>query len=105
MYTTYCTCTTQISYTHMHVHVYLNCISTLINPQRACAARVTVVVLCVCPLVGNSLQKRVCLENAVTYSTSNVGQKICGVFSATASFWRYMYGTSALYDRLHGRPF
>ena len=29
----------------------------LINPRRACAARVTVVVVCVCRLVANSLLK------------------------------------------------
>ena len=31
---------------------------TLINPRRACAARVTVVGFSVCPLVANSLQER-----------------------------------------------
>ena len=31
--------------------------STIINPRRACAARVTVVVVCVCRLVANSLLK------------------------------------------------
>ena len=32
-------------------------LSEVINPRRACAARVTVVVVCVCRLVANSLLK------------------------------------------------
>ena len=31
------------------------CTSHIINPRRACAARVTVVVLCVCPVHGSNL--------------------------------------------------
>ena len=72
---------------------------TLINPRRACAARVTVVVvsvclsvcLCVCVSVKSHLTfgASVRPENAVTYSVGNKGQKICGVFSDTASFQSY----------------
>ena len=78
---------------------------TLINPRRACAARVTVVVVCVCRLVANSLliKGSVRLENAVTYSTGNEGQKICGVFSETAPLQRY--GTCSLYRYPCSRPF
>ena len=50
----------------------------IINPRRACAARVTVVGFSVCPLVANSLQERLFVRS------SNEGQKICGVFSETA---------------------
>ena len=72
----------------------------LINPQRACAARVTVLGhVCVCVFVCLS----VCLsvkshltsgasvrpENTVMYSAGNGGQKICGVFFETAQeLWR-----------------
>ena len=33
-------------------------VKSIINPRRACAARVTVVGFSVCPLVANSLQER-----------------------------------------------
>ena len=62
----------------------------VINPRRACAARVTVVGLSVCLSVCLSVSQHltsgasVRLENAVTYSTGDEGQKICGVFSETA---------------------
>ena len=41
---------------------------------------------CVCVSVKSHLTSgaSVCCENAVTYSVGNEGQKICGVFSATA---------------------
>ena len=58
----------------------------VINPRRACAARVTVVVVCVCLSVKSHLASgaSVCPENAVKDSAGNEGQKICGGFSATA---------------------
>ena len=37
----------------------------LINPRRACAARVTVVVLCVCPSVCPSVRLSVCLSTTI----------------------------------------
>ena len=62
----------------------------LVNPRRACAARVTVVGF-VCLSVfkshltyGGSVRP----ENAVTYSAGNKGQKICGVFSEDAPLLR-----------------
>ena len=65
-----------------------------VNPRRACAARVTVVGLSVCLSVCLSVRLSVSqhltsgasvrLENAVTYSTGDEGQKICGVFPETA---------------------
>ena len=67
---------------------------SVVNPRRACAARVTLVVvsvclcvcLCVCPLSHNHLTSGafVRCENAATHSAGNEGQKICGVFSETA---------------------
>ena len=66
----------------------------LFNPRRACAARVTVVGLCVCVCVCLSVKSHltygasVCPENAVTYSAGNEGQKICGVFSVNAPLLR-----------------
>ena len=68
--------------------------SAVINPRRACAARVTVVVgsvcLCVCVSVKSHLTYGASVrpENAVTYSAGNEGQKICGVFSETAPLQR-----------------
>ena len=66
---------------------------TIINPQRACAARVTVVgsvCVSVCVSVCLSVKSHLTYgasvrpENAVTYSAGNEGQKICGVFSENA---------------------
>ena len=64
---------------------------TLINPRRACAARVTVVgsvCLCVCVSVKSHLtyEASVRPENAVTYSAGNEGQKICGDLLKTTAF-------------------
>ena len=67
----------------------------IINPRCACAARVTVVVVSVCLCVCVSVKSHLTFgasvrpENAVTYSVGNKGQKICGVFSDTASFQSY----------------
>jgi len=60
---------------------------TMINPRRSCAARVTGVVLCACVSVSQKLTSEASdrLENAVTYSTSNVRQNILGFFSETDS--------------------
>ena len=79
--------------------------STLINPQRACAARVTVVGLSVCLSVSQHLTSgaSVRLENAVTYSTGNEGQKICGVFSETALLQRS--STPSVVRLMRSRPF
>ena len=65
----------------------------IINPRRACAARVTVVgsvCVCVCVSVKSHLTYGASVrpENAVTYSAGNEGQKICGVFSETAPLQR-----------------
>ena len=64
-----------------------------INPRRACAARVTVVVLrvCVCLSIKSHLtyEVYVCPENAVTYSAGNEGQKNCGDLPETTAFKSY----------------
>ena len=67
------------STTCMRMHV-------IINPRRACAARVTVVVcVCVCLSVCLSVKSKLTSgasvrpETSVTYSTGNKGQKIYGV--------------------------
>ena len=67
--------------------------AVVINPRRACAARVTVVgsvCLSVCLSVKSHLAYGASVrpENAVTYSAGNEGQKICGVFSETAPLQR-----------------
>ena len=58
-------------------------ICNLVNPRCACAARVTVVGLSVCLSVSQHLTSGASVrpENAVTYSTGDEGQKICGFFS------------------------
>ena len=68
----------------------------IINPRRACAARVTVCVytyvcVCVCLSVTLHLTSRmsVRLTNDTIYLTGTEGQKIRAVFSKTASFERY----------------
>ena len=65
----------------------------IINPRRACASRVTVVVLCVsvCLSVKSHLTYGASVrpENAVTYSAGNEGQKICGDFPETTAFKSY----------------
>ena len=70
---------------------------TMVNPRRACAARVTVlgsvcVCVCVCVSVCLSVKSHLtygaCVrpENAVTYSAGNEGQKICGDLPETTAF-------------------
>ena len=60
-------------------------IRNLINPRHACAARVTVVVPCVCVSVKSKLTSGTSVrpETSVTYSTGNKGQKMWD-FSETA---------------------
>ena len=62
----------------------------IVNPQRACAARVTVVVR-VCLSVKSKLTSGASVrpENTVTYSAGNGGQKVCGVSFETAPFKSY----------------
>ena len=57
----------------------------LINPRRACAARVTVVgsvCVFVCLSVTQHLTSRTFIRptNDMTYLTGDEGQKVCGVF-------------------------
>ena len=67
------------------------------------------VCLCVCVCVCLSVKSHltsgasVRRENAATYSADNEGQKICGVFSETASF--QSYGTSRIVRLPCSRPF
>ena len=57
------------------------------NPRRACAARVTVVVVWVCLSVMRELTSPVIdrVKNKLAYPATDGGQKICGIFSETAS--------------------
>ena len=68
----------------LNMHSQRSC-GSLINPRRACAARVTVVGS-VCVSVKSHLTYGASIrpENAVTYSAGNGGQKLCGVFSENA---------------------
>ena len=89
-----------ISYHHPYV----------INPRRACA-RVIVVVLsvyvcvCVCLSVKSHLTSGAsfCPENVVKYSVCNVGRKVCGILSETVLF--QSYHTSFIVWVLRSRPF
>ena len=58
----------------------------IINPRRACAARVTVVGS-VCLSVKSHLTYGA--ENAVTYSAGNKGQNICGDLPEMTAFKSY----------------
>ena len=86
-------CHSSLSGMMQYIRVAL--LRTLINPRRACAARVTVVVLSVCLSVCLSVKSKptsgasVRPETSVTYSTGYEGQKICGYFSETAPLQRY----------------
>ena len=80
----------------------------VVNPRRACAARVTVVgsvCLSVCLSVKSHLTSGASVrpENAVTYSAGNEGQKICGVFSETAPLQRS--STPSVDGHTYSRPF
>ena len=58
LYVQYCKYITGNTCTYVHTgnaHITCTHLRQLINPQRACAARVTVVVLCVCPSVRLSV--------------------------------------------------
>ena len=61
--------------------------SHIINPRRACAARVTVVgSVCLCIAIQHFTYSS---TNDATYLTGNEGQKICGIFSVTTVFVSY----------------
>ena len=86
--------------------------NTLINPRRACAARVTVfgsvcqsVCLSVCVSVKSHLTYGASVrpENAVTYSAGNEGQNICGVFSENAPL--QSWSGSSIVRLMRSRPF
>ena len=80
---------------HMHYwHKNIDC--CIINPRRACAARVTVLGrVCVCVSVCLSVKSHLTSgasvrpENTVVYLAGNEGQNICGVFFETAPFKSY----------------
>ena len=64
----------------------------VINPRRACAARVTVVGsvrVCVSVTLHLTSRMSVRLKNDTIYLMGTEGQKIRAVFSKTASFERY----------------
>ena len=62
----------------------------LVNPRRACAARVTVVgFVCLSVCLSLPYGASICPENAVTYSAGNEGQNICGDLLETTAFKSY----------------
>ena len=81
----------------MRSEVYGSCrvCPSVINPRRACAARVTVVVVFVCLSVCLSVMRELTspvierVKNKLTYPAADEGQNICGIFSETALFKRY----------------
>ena len=84
-------CKLQVFAKYMYLHLGLTLLvrTLFINPRHACAARVTVVILCVCVckshLTSGASTRP---ENAITYSAGIEDQKICGVFSETAPLQR-----------------
>ena len=79
----------------MHVCIYIS-YHVVINPQCACAAKVTVIgTVCVCRSVCLSTKLHLTSgasvrpESNVSYSTGNEGQNICGDFSETALLLSY----------------
>ena len=65
-------------------------LGNIINPRRACAARVTVVgSVCVSVKSHLTYGASVRPKNAVTYSAGNEGQKICGDLPETTAFKSY----------------
>ena len=62
----------------------------VINPRRACAARVTVVVLCVCvstTILGLQATRRL-MSDTNSFSATRARKK-CGDFAETTAFERY----------------
>ena len=92
-------------------------VSYIFNPRRACAARVTLVVVSVCLCVCVSVCLSVCVsvkshltsgasvrrENAATHSAGNEGQKSCGDFFETAPLPRSIAPSHD--GHTSGRPF
>ena len=57
----------------------------VVNPRRACAARVTVVgFVCLCVTLNLTSRVSVRPRNDTIYPTGDEGQNICGVFSENA---------------------
>ena len=61
---------------------------SLFNPRRARAVRITVVGLCVRPLIGNSLLERLLVLKTLS-RTQWATPKICGDLPETTAFKRY----------------
>ena len=65
------------------------------NPRCACAARITLVVVCVCLSVCLSVTQYLTSRamnrstNNTRYSASGIGRKLCTVLSETAAFESY----------------
>ena len=85
------------------IYMYMYCahskVWSIINPRRACAARATVVVLCVCLFVCLSTTilapraTRRLMSDTNRFSTTRAGKK-CGDFAETTAFERYGVKTS-----------
>ena len=76
----------------------------LVNPRRACAARVTAVGF-VCLSVTLHLTSRTSVRprNDTIYPTGDEGQKICGVFSENAPL--QSWSASGIVRLMRSRPF
>ena len=75
-----------------HGELWLKYTCSLINPRRAsrraCAARVTVVVVCVCLSVTQHLTSRA-MNHSTRYSALGIGRKVHRIFSETTAFESY----------------
>ena len=79
-------------------------ISCVINPRRACAARVTVVGFSVCPLVANSLQERLFVFKPLSHTLRATKVKIFVGFSLKPLRCRDP-ALPPLYGHAYSRPF
>ena len=78
--------------------------NAIINPRRACPARVLHLLVCLSVRSHLASGASVPPENTVTYSAGNGGQNIYGFFSETAPLQR---SSTAPYveSNTYGRPF
>ena len=84
------------------INMYAFCVYCVINPRRACAAWVTIVVLCVCVSVclcvydysRTIYRLRGGLLAILRASVLQGQEKLCGDFAETTAFERYGVKTS-----------
>ena len=101
-------CSRQVTFVYLAPTVYTctcegSC-GSLINPRRACAARVTVVGFSVCPLVANSLQERLFVFKPLSHTLRATKVKTFVGFSLKPLRCRDP-ALPPLYGHAYSRPF